>query len=154
YDANGADVHIVGRNRWQLGLAKQLGFQHTYDTLENDWKSDILKITHGVGPRVVVEATGNIDGLTMALDVVRNGGIIGLKSMHGRQLPFNPTQVVEKELTLYGASRGPFDQAISMLSKGRIEVQKLITKQFKLEDGDKAFEFASQPTVTKVIVNI
>jgi len=154
YDANGADVHIVGRNRWQLGLAKQLGFQHTYDTIENDWKSDILKITHGVGPRIVVEATGNTDGLTMALDIVRNGGIIALKSMHGNQLPFNPTQVVEKELTLYGASRGPFDQAISMLSKGRIEVQKLITKQFKLEDGDKAFEFASQPTVTKVIVNI
>jgi alcohol dehydrogenase len=154
YDANGANVHIVGRNRWQLGLAKQLGFQYTYDTIENDWKSEILKITHEVGPRIVIEATGNTDGISMALEIVRNGGIIALKSMHGCEFPFDPSQVVNKELTIYGASRGPFDQAIDMLSKGRIEVKKLITKEFKLEDGNKAFEFASQPTVTKVIVNI
>ncbi|MHA1136231.1 MAG: zinc-dependent alcohol dehydrogenase [Candidatus Thorarchaeota archaeon] len=154
YDANGASVHIVGRNRWQLGLAKQLGFQHTYDTVENDWKSNILKATHDVGPRVVIEATGNIDGISMAMDIVRNGGIIALKSMHGCKFPFDPTTIVNKELTIYGASRGPFDEAIAMLSRGRIEVKKLITKMFKLEDGDKAFEFASQPTVTKVIVNI
>ena len=154
YDANGANVHIVGRNRWQLGLAKQLGFQHTYDTIENDWKSDILKITHGVGPRIVVEATGNTDGISMALDIVRNGGIIALKSIHGHQYSISPSNIVSRELTLYGASRGPFDQAINMLSKGRIEVKKLITKEFTLEDGAKAFEFASQPTVTKVIVNI
>jgi threonine dehydrogenase-like Zn-dependent dehydrogenase len=41
-----------------------------------------------------------------------------------------------------------------MLEKGRIEVNRLITKEFKLEEGTKAFEFASQPTVTKVIINI
>jgi alcohol dehydrogenase len=154
YDANGAAVHLVGRNRWQLGLAKQLGFQHTYDTVENDWKSAILKITHDVGPRIVIEATGNTDGIGMALDIVRNGGIVALKSMHGCKFPIDPTAIVNKELTLIGASRGPFDQAIDMLSKGRIEVKRLITKEFKLEDGNKAFEFASQPTVTKVIVNI
>lgn len=154
YDAHGADVHIVGRNRWQLGLAKQLGFQHTYDTISTNWKSDILKVTHGVGPRIVIEATGNTDGITMALDIVRNGGIIALKSMHGCQVSINPTQIVNKELTIYGVSRGPFDEAIEMLSKGRIEVKKLISKMFKLEDGAKAFEFAAQPTVTKVIINI
>jgi alcohol dehydrogenase len=154
YDANGANVHIVGRNRWQLGLAKQLGFQNTYDTSEKDWKSKIMKLTHDVGPRVVVEATGNTDGIIMAIDIVRNGGIIALKSMHGFEFPFDPSILVNKELTLYGASRGPFNQAIDMLSKGRIEVKKLITKMFKLEDGAKAFEFAAQPAVTKVLVNI
>jgi threonine dehydrogenase-like Zn-dependent dehydrogenase len=154
YDANGAQVHIVGRNRWQLGLARQLGFQYTYDTVESDWKSEIRKITNGVGPRIAIEATGNTDGIQMALEIVRNGGIIALKSMHGCAFSFDPSQVVNRELTIFGASRGPFDQAIDMLSKGRIEVRKLITKEFKLEDGDKAFEFASQPTVTKVIVNI
>lgn len=154
YDAHGADVHIVGRNRWQLGLAKQLGLRHTYDTIDTDWKSAILKITHGVGPRIVIEATGNTDGISMALDVVRNGGIVGLKSMHGCQFPMDPSQIVNKELTLYGASRGPYDEALDMLSKGRIEVKRLISKEFKLEEGTKAFEFASQPTVTKVIINI
>ena len=154
YDAAGADVHIVGRNRWQLGLARQLGLQNTYDIIDESWKSKIMRKTHEIGPRIVIEATGNIDGIRMALDIVRNGGIVALKSMHGRTYPFDPTSVVNREITIHGSSHGPFDEAIEMLAKGRIEVRKLVSKQFKLEEGAKAFEFASQPSVTKVIINI
>jgi len=154
YDAGGADVYIVGRNRWQLGLARQLGLQNTYDTSDESWKSKIMRKTHEVGPRIVIEATGNIDGIGMALDIVRNGGIVALKSMHGHTYPFDPTSVVNREITIYGSSHGPFDEAIDLLAKGRIEVKKLISKEFKLEEGAKAFEFASQPSVTKVIINI
>ncbi|TFG34253.1 hypothetical protein EU527_04345 [Candidatus Thorarchaeota archaeon] len=154
YDASGADVHIIGRNRWQLGLARQLGLQNTYDVIEHSWKSKIMKKTNEIGPRIVIEATGNTDGITTAFDIVRNGGIVALKSMHGHSFPFNPTNVVNREITIYGSSRGPFDEAIDLLAKGRIEVKKLISKEFRLEDGTKAFEFASQPSVTKVIINI
>jgi threonine dehydrogenase-like Zn-dependent dehydrogenase len=154
YDAKGADVHIVGRNIWQLGLARQLGLLNTIDTTNSDWKSSILKKTSNVGPRVVVEATGNTEGLRMALSVVRTGGIIALKSMHGLEYSLNPTEVVDRELTIFGSSRGPFKDAIDMLDKGRIEVNRLITKQFRLEEGTKAFEYASQPSVTKVIINL
>ena len=45
-------------------------------------------------------ATGNTDGIIMALDVVRNGGIIALKSMHGRSFPCDPSVSVNKELTM------------------------------------------------------
>ena len=154
YDANGAEVHIIGRNRWQLGLARQLGFQHTYDVVDPSWKSKIMKKTHEIGPRIVIEATGNTDGIGMAIALVRNGGIVALKSMHGCNFNFDPSDIVNRELSIYGSSRGPFDEAIDMLAKGRIEVNKLISKVFKLEDGTKAFEYASQPSVTKVIINI
>lgn len=154
YDASGADVYIVGRNRWQLGLARQLGLMSTMDVNSDDWKKKILAATHGVGPRIVVEATGNTDGIAMAFDAVRNGGIVNLKSMHGLDYPLNPTSIVNKELTIHGVSRGPYDQAIEMLQKGRIEVKRLVTKMFRLEDGAKAFEHAAQPSVTKVVINI
>ncbi|MHA2081885.1 MAG: zinc-dependent alcohol dehydrogenase, partial [Candidatus Thorarchaeota archaeon] len=62
YDASGADVFIIGRNRWQLGLARQLGFSNTMDINAHDWKKKIIAATHNVGPRIVVEATGNTDG--------------------------------------------------------------------------------------------
>lgn len=154
YDASGADVHIVGRNRWQLGLAKQLGLRNTHDVVTSNWRNDILKATNGIGPRIAIEATGNIDGIDMALKVVRNGGIVALKSMHGCQYPLNPTNLVNRELTIYGISRGPFRKALDYLAHGRIEVKRLISKEFRLEDGAKAFEFASQPSVTKVIINL
>ena len=154
YDARGADVFIVGRNRWQLGLARQLGLSNTMDVNSDDWRKKIISATHGVGPRVVVEATGNTDGIEMAFDVVRNGGIVNLKSMHGLKYSLDATAVVNKELTIFGASRGPYKEAIEMLQRGRIEVKRLVTKQFRLEDGAKAFEHAAQPSVTKVVINI
>ena len=154
YDASGADVHILGRNRWQLGLARQLGLLSTMDINSDDWKKKILAATHGVGPRIVVEATGNTDGIAMALDIVRNGGIVNLKSMHGLDYKFYPTAIVNKELTIHGASRGPYDKALDMLQSGRIEVKRLISKTFHLEEGAKAFEYADQPSVTKVVINI
>ena len=153
YDASGADVYIIGRNRWQLGLARQLGLLSAMDINDN-WKKKILDATHGVGPRIVVEATGNTDGIRMAFDVVRNGGIVNLKSMHGLEFSFNPTLIVNKELTVHGVSRGPFPEALEMLQKGRIEVKRLVSKAFRLEDGAKAFEFANQPSVTKVVINL
>jgi threonine dehydrogenase-like Zn-dependent dehydrogenase len=90
----------------------------------------------------------------MAFDVIRNGGIVNLKSMHGLDYPFDPTKIVNKELTIIGASRGPYDEAIEMLQKGRIEVKRLVSKEFRLEEGAKAFEYADQPSVTKVVINI
>ena len=154
YDVCGADVHIVDHNRWQLGLAKQLGLRNTHDTASGNWRNDILKATNGIGPRIAIEATGNIDGINMALGTVRNGGIVALESMHGCEYPFNPTDIVNRELTVFGTSRGPFEKAIEYLAQGRIEVKRLISKVFKLEDGSKAFEFASQPSVTKVVINL
>ncbi len=154
YDASGADVYIAGRNRWQLGLARQLGLLNTVDVTTSDWEKKILAATHDVGPRVVVEATGNIDGIRIAFDIVRNGGVVNLKSMHGLDFSFDPTKIVNKELTVLGASRGPYNKALEMLQKGRIEVKRLVSKSFRLEDGTKAFEYADQPTVTKVVINI
>jgi threonine dehydrogenase-like Zn-dependent dehydrogenase len=154
YDASGADVYIIGRNRWQLGLARQLGLLSAMDIIGDNWKKKLLDVTHGVGPRIVVEATGNTDGIRMAFDVVRNGGTVNLKSMHGLDYSFNPTLIVNKELTVRGAGRGPYPEALDMLQKGRIEVKRLVSKEFRLEDGAKAFEYANQPSVTKVVINI
>ena len=154
YDASGADTFIIGRNRWQLGLARQLGLMSTMDINSVEWKKRILDATHGVGPRIVVEATGNTDGIAMALDIVRSGGVVNLKSMHGLSYSFDPTVIVNKELTIRGISRGPYNKAIEMLQRGRIEVKRLVSREFRLEEGAKAFEYADQPSVTKVVINI
>jgi threonine dehydrogenase-like Zn-dependent dehydrogenase len=154
YDASGAETFVVGHNRWQLGLARQLGLKNTINVEEEDWKKRIMDATSNVGPRVVIEATGNPEGLEMALQVVRSKGTIGLKSMHGNPVEIDPTVMVHREISILGTSNGPFERAIDMLSKGRIEVNRLVTKEFKLEDGTKAFEYADQPATTKVIINI
>jgi len=154
YDATGADVILLDRNRYQLGLGRQLGLTNTINTEETDWKKAVLKATSGVGPALVVEATGTPDGFIMALEIVRSRGAIALKSMHGNGVQINATEIVSREIRIVGTSRGPYNNALDLLSKGRIEVNRLVSKKFTLEEGAKAFEYASQPNVTKVLVNI
>lgn len=145
---------LLDRNRYQLGLGRQLGLTNTINTGEMDWKKAVLEATSGVGPALVVEVTGTPDGFLMALEIVRNRGTIALKSMHGNGVQVNTTEIVNREIRIVGTSRGPYDEALDMLSKGRIEVKRLVSEQFTLEEGAKAFEHASQPNVTKVLVNI
>ena len=73
------------------------------------------------------------DGFHMAIDIIRNGGIINLKSMHGLESTINTSDIVSKELTIRGASSGPFEKAIEMLDRGRIEVKRLLSKEFRLD---------------------
>ncbi|MHA2602696.1 MAG: zinc-dependent alcohol dehydrogenase [Candidatus Thorarchaeota archaeon SMTZ1-83] len=154
YDAYGANVIVVDNNRWQLGLVRQLGIPNTVNAATPNWKKEVLKLTTDVGPRVVIESTSNASGIDMALDLVRDGGIIGLTSIHGEDYLFNPSHLVEREITMFGNSSGPYAKAVDMLAKGRIEVKRLITKEFRLEEGAKAFEYAAEPNTTKVVINI
>ncbi len=154
YDAYGAEVYLVGRNKWQLGLARRLGLRNTLLTSENNWRETIADVTQGAGPRVVVECTGNSFGLQMALEIVRSRGIIALKSLHGKKVGIDTDQVVVNELKIVGSSHGPFDEALDMLQKGRIEVKRLISKEFPLEEGEEAFHYSIKPEATKVIVRI
>lgn len=152
FDAFGAEVYLLGDNRWHMGVAHQLGLRNILE-LSSDWKDKLIAKTK-VGPHVVVEATGTKRGLQTAMDVVRRGGTIALTGHHEADYQLNPRDLIDKELKLVGTSRGDYKMAIEMLQKGRIEVKKLVTKQFPLEEGAQAFEEASKPQVVKVNINI
>ncbi|MGY5876414.1 MAG: alcohol dehydrogenase catalytic domain-containing protein [Candidatus Thorarchaeota archaeon] len=154
YDAYGSEVFIVGSNRWKLGIARQLGMRNTLNWETKDWKKKILDATNGVGPRVVIDSIGSEEALQNALDIVRSEGIIAFKRSHINRVSIPTKQIVRKGLTVVGGSHGMYEEAIDMLRTGRIEVQRLVSKEFKLEEGQKAFEYASDPSVAKVIINI
>ncbi len=154
YDALGAEVYLIGKNRWKLGLARQLGFSHVLNDSQDGWEKELLDATDGVGPRLVVDVTGTHEGLHTALDIVRNGGTLALKSVIGADGGISPSEIVRRELQIVGSLRGPFEDALDMLAKGRIEVKRLVSRQFSLDEGPAAFEYATRPDVTKVIINI
>ncbi|MFW9918525.1 MAG: zinc-binding dehydrogenase [Candidatus Thorarchaeota archaeon] len=152
FEAFGSEVLLLGDNQWHMGVARQLGLQHILG-LSSNWKEELTELTK-VGPNIVVEATGTKRGLDIALDVVRSDGTIALTGHHEANYQINPRQLIGRELKLIGTSRGDYEMAIEMLQKGRIEVRKLVTKQFPLEQGVQAFEEASKPEVVKVNINI
>lgn len=154
YDAAGADVFLVGKNKWQLGLARKLGLRNTINIYDVEWKEKIMNLTNGIGPRVVIEATGSIEGIKNALDIVRSRGVISVKSTHSKSIALNPTDIVRREITIVGTGIGRFERAIDALAKGRIEVKSLVSKMLSLDEGPDAFEYAMMPQTMKVILNV
>lgn len=130
----GAEVTVVGRGEARLALAKTLEFE----TLRHDQLGAVARAFD-----VVVDATGQPDGLNVAKALVRPRGTIVLKStFHGEShLALSP--LVVDEITLVGSRCGPFAAAIERLASGRVDPRCLIDDVFPLERFAEAFAAAS-----------
>jgi threonine dehydrogenase-like Zn-dependent dehydrogenase len=136
------DLLLVGRHRSKLDVAAARGIA--------------VGSPESLLPRrydVVVECTGNAEGLAAALRAVRPRGTVVLKSTyHGTAtLPFAP--VVVDEITLVGSRCGPFAPSLAHLADGSVDVASLVHARYPLEEGAMAFEHAGRPGVLKVLVD-
>ncbi len=130
-------------------LAKRLGADMvlTYDeALEVARK----ETPEGQGFDYVVEATGSPQGLDMAISLVRPRGVIAAKSTHGSPVSFNYTLMVVKEARIIGSRCGPFDKAIKLLEKKKINVESLVTSTYRLDEGVEAFRKSFERDQVKV----
>jgi threonine dehydrogenase-like Zn-dependent dehydrogenase len=101
---------------------------------------------------VVVEASGAGDGFAFAQRIVRPRGTIVLKStIHGR-VPFDAASLIVNEVTLVGSRCGRFRPALELLASGRVDVEPLISRRMRLDDGPAVLEAAAEPGVLKVLV--
>ena len=101
---------------------------------------------------IIVECTGNPEGLTSALKKIKPRGTIILKSTYANQTVINQNLIVVKEITLTGSRCGNFSLAIELLRKGIIHVKPLVTKIMPIEKYQEAFALAQHPDSLKVIL--
>ncbi|MHA1230717.1 MAG: zinc-dependent alcohol dehydrogenase [Candidatus Helarchaeota archaeon] len=144
----GRKVIVIGKSH--LNLAKNLGADMIINAQKEDFRKIIYDHTNEVGADVVVETTGNPQGIEMALDIIRNRGLICLKSTHGLMVPLDLTKIVVKELHLQGSRCGNFKKAIKMFHK--IRVKPLISKIYSLNDIKKAIKEAQKSENIKIII--
>jgi threonine dehydrogenase-like Zn-dependent dehydrogenase len=132
---------VVGRHPRKLALLSRLG---------------IATAAGGdLAPReaeVVVECTGNPDGLALARAAVRPRGTIVLKSTYHGEVAVNLSGIVVDEVTLVGSRCGPFAPALALLAGGALEVADMVDQRFALDDGVAAFAAAGAPGVLKVLI--
>ncbi|MCU0241630.1 MAG: zinc-binding dehydrogenase, partial [Vicinamibacteria bacterium] len=103
---------------------------------------------------IVVECTGNPEGLALAIQAVRPRGTIVLKSTYKGQAALDMARLVVDEITLVGSRCGPFPPAIDLLARGAIDPRPIISARFPLDEATVAFEKAVQPGVLKVLIDI
>lgn len=140
----GAEVVVLGRHAETKGaLVESWGIPYFIDPAKLIAPFDI-----------VVECTGNQEGLARAQQLVRARGKIVLKSTyHGRpDLPLS--QYVIDEITLLGSRCGPFLPAMRLLQHQLVHVKPLISAVYNLEEGLLAFEKAFAKGQLKVLMKM
>jgi len=118
-----------------------------------DAEKEIKSLTGGLGADMVVESTGDPEGLSLALDLIRPRGTIALKTTCG--LPtqgFNTTQVAVDEICIQGSRCGRFYPAIEILNKHQKQLGSLISSIHPLNEIQSAFESAK--TESKTLIDI
>lgn len=102
---------------------------------------------------LVVDATGNPDGLALATSLVRPRGTLVLKTTVHDLGTTNPTAWVIDELTIVGSRCGPFDPALRLLAAGLVDPTPLITARLPLSAGVEALRRAAAPGAGKVLLD-
>ena len=102
---------------------------------------------------VVVECTGNAQGLEIARRAVRPRGTIVLKSTYHGPATVDLASIVVDEVTLVGSRCGPFGKAIALLADG-LDVSDLVSAVYPLQEGEAAFAASGSPGMLKVLLTI
>jgi len=137
------DLLVVGRHPSKLALLARRGLRTGGPDTADPGGFD-----------VVVECTGNREGLAAALSAVRPRGTLVLKSTYAGAVTLDASRVVVNELALVGSRCGPFAPALRLLAERRVEVEPLIHARYPLHEGLAAFEHAARPGVLKVMLEV
>lgn len=137
----GCNLLAIGRHPDKLMILKMRGIDTTTDVAAVTDRFDI-----------VVECTGNASGLDLARRLTRPRGTLVLKStFHGSQeVAFAP--YVVDEIAVVGSRCGPFAPALRLLAKNLVDVDSMVSAEFPIADGLRAFECAVTAGIIKVQV--
>jgi threonine dehydrogenase-like Zn-dependent dehydrogenase len=139
----GADVFAVGRRPRQLDLLAARGIRAG--------TADAIALHRA---DVVVECTGNPDGLELARRAVRPRGVIVMKSTYAGAATVDFSAFVVDEISLVGSRCGPIDAALRLLAAHAVDVRPLIDASLPLEDGEHALRLADEPGRMKVLLRM
>lgn len=116
----------------------------------------IVEAFGGIEPAVALECTGVESSVSAAIWAVKFGGkvfVIGV-GKNEMNIPFMRLSVREIDLQFQYRYCNTWPRAIRLVQSGIIDLKKLVTHRFDLEDAVKAFETAANPKTGAIKVQI
>lgn len=139
----------------RLKLSASLGATAVLNS-KTDMKSEVLRLTNGIGVDIAIEAVGINPTIAMAIDNARKGGTVVLVGNVTPEVKLPLQVVVSRQIKLQGscASAGEYPRAIELMSAGKINVKPLISAVAPLEEGPSWFDrlYAHEPNLLKVVL--
>ena len=157
---NASKVIAVDINEGKLEFAMKFGATHTVNPTHQDAVERIKEITGGVGADYTFEVFGSAETVVTAFNAARKGGTVVVVSIApvGDTAGINPVALVRQEKTLkgsyYGSSRPQIDipTMVDLYRSGKINIDDLVTRQYKLEEVNQAYEDLEQGEVGRGVI--
>lgn len=142
----------------RLELAKELGATHTINSGKEGFMDEIFKIVGEDGANVAIEAVGIPQTWDVCQKIVKPGGNIANVGVHGKKVDFEIQDLWIKNLTITTGlvNTNTTPMLIKSVASNKIDVSKMITHRFDLEeieDAYKVFLNASKEKAMKIIIN-
>ncbi len=133
----GATVIAVDLDNDKLALARRLGATHTINSKEQDLHTEIIGLTDGLGPTVVIEAVGSVPTYQAAIDEVAFSGRVVCIGYSKNDVTFHTGLFVKKEINIHGsrnAMPSDFEAVIRYLQRGTCPKDELISAVVNPDD--------------------
>ena len=145
--ASNAQVIVVDPLEKRRAAALQYGADKVIDPTTCNLEETIKSLTDGRGPSVVIECSGNDNGIASVFDIAGHNCRVGFVGHSiGRKVPAELGKVIWKtmHITGSGGTKNWFPRTIRFLSriKDKYDFAALNTHHFKFEDIHKAFDVA------------
>lgn len=142
--------------RIRFEKARELGADHTVNVEKEDPIGSLLKMTDGLGADVLIETSGSPRAIFQAFEMVRRLGRICAIGISGQQeVPIPYDRGIFKALRYdfcFSSSWTAWERTISLISKGLLPAEKLITHRLPLEKWEEAFHLLENLDAAKVIL--
>lgn len=135
-EAYGAHAILIDIVQERLDFGKELGVEYIINSGKEDPVAAVAKITDGNMAQLVMECTGANPCIRGALDLVSNAGRITLTGWPKKETSLPTDVFTKKELDIRGArtSAGEFEEAIELITSGKVDVKRILTKTVSVDD--------------------
>ena len=147
---------------YRTSLAQEFGATETVTSDDREEiKDNIKKLTNNVGADLVVDCSGVSEGFTIALELIREGGMVlevGIFS-NSHDISINPhSHILEKSARVLGIGGDDISQyypSIKLLERNidKLPWKKIISHEFNIDNVHEAMDIAMSDKSMKVLLN-
>lgn len=143
----GATVIAADIDDGKLSLAEEMGAGHSLNTKSPAFHEQLLALTGGNGPDVVIEAVGSPATYRMAVDEVAFTGRVVCIGYSKDDVSFTTKLFVQKELDIRGSRNalpGDFEAVIRYMESTTCNIDKLISGVVGFDEAQESLSYWSE----------
>jgi len=152
-----AEVMVTDISRYRLAIASKLAADFCLNPAVDDVEAEVLKLTKGVGVDAFIDASGNVDAISMGLRLLRKGGNAVLVGLPSGSLSLEAGRdIIFKEAKIQGIhGREMFKTWTVMenlMKKRLLELQPIVTHRLPMSSFKEGFTLLKEGKASKIIL--